>query len=249
MTKDTVHEIVVEAIVESKEKDKRKPNLMMFNMKESTSTVREERIEYGRANVIKVLSYLADTEDLDSRILKVIRMGRKGDNERRPIKVIFDSPNIKFSFLQKAYKLKQAEDVCIKEIQISNDRTPNEIRQYRQLRDELVRRKTNEPDLVIRKGKIMSSKSASSNSQQDNDENNKEVNNESTSNGESDLNFSKESDVNVEPSSAMLEDRLAIDNTGAGAFSLSPVKFKGPEPITVRPLQDLLLPVYPNQHL
>ena len=54
----------------------------------------------------------------------------------------------------------------------------------------------------------MSSKSASSNSQQDNDENNKEVNNESTSNGESDLNFGKESDV--EPSSAILEDRLAI---------------------------------------
>ena len=33
-TKDTVHEIVVEAIAESEEKDKRKPNLMMFNMKD-----------------------------------------------------------------------------------------------------------------------------------------------------------------------------------------------------------------------
>ena len=74
------------------------------------------------------------------------------------------------------------------------------------------------------------------------------MNNESDSDGELDLNLCKKSDVESRPNSAMFEDRAATDKAGASAFRFLPVKTKGPEPIKVRPIQDLLLPVNPNHY-
>ena len=75
---------------------------------------------------------------------------------KRPLKIVFDQPGTKVKFLQKAYKLDKAEDVILKDIRISSDRTPKEMELYRQLKLELEKRKAEgEINIKIQKGKIV----------------------------------------------------------------------------------------------
>jgi hypothetical protein len=90
-------------------------------------------------------------------IIKVLRMGRKMSEETiRPTKVVFKHPEIKFKFLRLAYELKNNSDDTVNSVILTNDRTPKEIQQYKQLRAQIEdREKKGETDLVIRRGKIV----------------------------------------------------------------------------------------------
>ena len=81
----------------------------------------------------------------------------QNDQTRRPLRTVLSDSNLKYMFIQKAYKIKQSEDELVKNVRLSSDRTPREIEQYKELRAELERRKAfGESYLRIKKGKIIS---------------------------------------------------------------------------------------------
>ena len=155
-----IQEIVTEALNEDKEREKRKPNLMMFRVPESSSIDSQERIEYDKKIAAKVLRHLEDRDDIIGNIKRVFRMGRKHTEQSiRPLKIVFDNPDTKYNFLRNSYKLSAVDDESVRNISISNDRTPTEISQYRKLREELDRRTSEgESNLKIQKGRIVSIK-------------------------------------------------------------------------------------------
>ena len=137
---DQISEKVAEEISEYKEREKRRKKLMIFNVPELNSKDRHERVEYDYRMVIRILNVRLDVDDLKNKIKKVLCLGVMTSAEnKRPIKVIFDQPDTKYSFLQKAYKLKSCDDE-MRSFQISNHRTPKELAEYRKLHAELVER-------------------------------------------------------------------------------------------------------------
>ena len=160
-SQEEINVMITEAIKEDKEREKRKPNLMMFHLPESNSPVLSERINHDKKAAISVLRWLDNMDDIEARIKKVVRMGRQNMEisssiSKRPLKIVFDQPGTKVKFLQKAYKLDKAEDVILKDIRISSDRTPKEMELYRQLKLELEKRKAEgEINIKIQKGKIV----------------------------------------------------------------------------------------------
>ena len=160
LNQDQIKDLVKEAFREERLKEKRKANLMMFNLPERSSRNLQERKKYDMHMVVKVLRVLADNEEIEDKIVKAVRMGRwSKESNKHPIKVVCKDVDTKFNFLQKSYRLKIDKDEVIKTVRIGTDRTPEEQRKYKELKLELDRRiSEGERDLAIRKGQIVSLK-------------------------------------------------------------------------------------------
>ena len=158
--RNEVGDIVSETLTEDKLKQKKKTNLIIFNVPESNSIESEEITQHNRTMTLKVLNSILKLGDIETKVKRVIRLGRKRSEETsRPIKVVFDEPDTKYKFLQSAYKIQNSDDEMIKKVQIANDRTPKEIEEYKKLRAELERRtQEGEVNLKIRRGKIVTIK-------------------------------------------------------------------------------------------
>ena len=207
--KEEINEIVAEALSESKMRERRKANLMMFNIPEPTSSDDSDIKDNDTVN--KVLTSLVDMDDIESRIVSIKRLGKKLSEEHvRPIKVVLDKPDTKFKFLNSAYKLKLSKDEAVKNIQIGSDRTPKEIAEYKKLKAELEERKSmGETDIRIRRGKIVKVKNEightrfrriGQSNNTDKTTGPSDQLNEQDSDSELDINFSKEStSISVSP--------------------------------------------------
>ena len=233
---DQISEKVAEEISEYKEREKRRQNLMIFNVPELNSKNRHERVEYDYRMVIRILSVLLDVDDLKNKIKKVLRLGvMTSDENKRPIKVIFDQPDTKYSFLQKAYKLKSCDDETLRSFQISNDRTPKELAEYRKLHAELVEReKKGETDLRIRRGKIIRLKEESKPRYNASKKNYIPVVADREAQGH-DSNNDSESDPDINASQDSHQGELEIESASTGMSCRS----KTEKYIPVRPLEIL----------
>ena len=130
--RDEVGDIVTETLTEDKLKQKKKTNLIIFNVPESISIDSEEITEHNRTMTLKILNSILKLGDIETKVKRVIRLGKKqSEDTSRPIKVEFDEPDTKFKFLQNAYKFQNSDDEMIKKVQIANDRTPKEIEEYK----------------------------------------------------------------------------------------------------------------------
>ena len=99
---DQISEKVAEEISKYKEREKRRKNLMIFNVPELNSKDRHERVEYDYRMVIRILNVRLDVDDLKNKIKKVLCLGVMTSAEnKRPIKVIFDQPDTKIQFSSK----------------------------------------------------------------------------------------------------------------------------------------------------
>lgn len=123
--------IVVEEIIqEISERDKRKRNLMVFNLPEPKSTNSQERVLEDRTQIIKILNLANYSNDF-----KIIRLGGFRDGYHRPIKVILDSENGVHNIIKVARSLKNMQG--FENVTLSFDRTPVQVDYYRQLRSEM----------------------------------------------------------------------------------------------------------------
>ena len=157
--KEEIRDMVAQAVSEERDKERRRPNLMMYNIPEISSEEKDERVQHDRQMASSVLNRIMVVPNVETRIQKVIRMGRRemgSETAKRPLKVILDNIDLKFKFIQNAYKLRQIEDDLYKDIAVSSDRTPQEAERFRKLRAELERRKDNgEQFWRIRRGKLV----------------------------------------------------------------------------------------------
>jgi chaperonin cofactor prefoldin len=127
---------------EIEERSKRRNNLIICNMEESLSTVRNEIINEDRT---RVYNFLKDADNSISHLeLRCFRLGKKTNNKPRPIKVILKNPNQVAEVLKGKMNLSH-------QYKIYRDQTVIQRNQYIKLKEELNARVQNgEKNLVIK---------------------------------------------------------------------------------------------------
>lgn len=141
------HEIQGENIVDStlfdemQDRTSRANNVILYNLKESSSDETAARIAHDKIQVRDILQQLT----VEGGDYRVVRMGKLANqNKPRPVKVIFSNSNVVHNCLKNKKKLAG-------NIYLNADLTPMQRKQFQQCRMELQARKANgEDDLIIR---------------------------------------------------------------------------------------------------
>jgi len=152
---ETIERKVEEVMDESRERDKRKMNVMFVNVPESEGDTAEERMKGDLAKVTGLVGKIAEVGK--DEFSGMVRLGGKtiGSGSRpRMLRVTVKTEEAKKKLLMNARKLNEGVEAS-KRIYINQDRTAREREDFRRLRDELEKRRKEEPDLVIRGGRIV----------------------------------------------------------------------------------------------
>lgn len=125
-------------IGEVNDRSLRAKNAILHGIPESTSKQVQAKIDHDRDSVTLILSSLRIE---DTRIAKVIRIGKQAPGKPRPMKVTFDNASDAILFFKKFNfdSFKDHFPDC--NISISHDRTPMERAQLAELRKSLDSRK------------------------------------------------------------------------------------------------------------
>lgn len=146
-------ESVLQHLREENEKNKRKENIIMYNVMESEKENTEDRIKEDRARVTDVIENSLEVQDY--AIEKIVRLGRKEDDRNRPLLIKFRNVTEKWNVVKNAKKMKNERDVNKKRIGIALDMTEKEREIEKILVTELKRRRANgEQGLYIKNGKL-----------------------------------------------------------------------------------------------
>ena len=142
----------VEAINEYLDRERRKCNLIIYNLQESTASSYTNRTSDDKKAFTHLLSSEFKLENIE--LLKCIRLGKPVDNKHRPLLISLSDIATKNNILSKATKLRKSTQY--KDVYITPDLTKTERVVAKDLRDELKRRRASgETNLVIRRGKIV----------------------------------------------------------------------------------------------
>ena len=145
---------LAEAMEEQREIDKRKNNLIIVNMKESTRVEIEER-KYDDLTAARTLFERVVSLD-QGDVVEPVRLGRMGGNLPRMLRVTVKSEEKKKEILRKAHELNSSVTDSKKKVYINSDYTQKQRETYKALRAEKHRRtEEGEQNLVIRNGKIV----------------------------------------------------------------------------------------------
>jgi hypothetical protein len=154
-----VEKKVGEAFEEMKERESRKLNLILVNVPESEAETGEERQKEDIRQVKELVGKL-EVQTGDLGLANPIRMGKRiigKASKPRVLRITVKSEEAKKTLLAKANKLSEESVPKGKRVYISCDRTPKEREDYKKLREELLKRREEEPEsnLQIRGGKIV----------------------------------------------------------------------------------------------
>ena len=142
---DKVPKNAVGAVEEFSERERRKCNVIVFNLKESTTADadKDSFIELCRTGL-----------KLEVMVTKFFRLGKAAPDKIRPLLITTATVDSKLSILKSAYQLRSIDQY--NNVYISPDRSRQERESFRKLRAELKQRKDGgEPNLIIRNGKIV----------------------------------------------------------------------------------------------
>lgn len=159
----------IETKLESLEKEKRKKNLVIYNLQESNKTEPSQRYNEDREHIQKIF-----TQELlrdGFRVERIIRLGKKTEGNRRPTLVVMRSEEEKMDVLVNAKRMRHSTDYP--KLYINKDLTVSERMKEKQLREQLrEKRNKGETGYTIKKGKLINKPSGMSLGR---DENNNEV--------------------------------------------------------------------------
>ena len=147
-----------EILSDEREKEEKKQNLVLFGVPEENAPEdNKETKKKDNGKVADIVCFVnKDCEPDDLRCCTVTRLGKKRENAEkpRPIKVSFDSFELKRKTLKNAKLLR---DYKIKNIGISPDKTKKELEEDRRLRTELRRQKESDQntEYMIFEKKVM----------------------------------------------------------------------------------------------
>ena len=128
------------------DKDRRKLNLVVYNLSEELDDDVRARTERDNAKFAKMIK---ECLGLDVKVTRSFRAGGKMQDKPRALVLTLDSLDQKTEVLDKAYRL--SHSVKWNNVYIAPDRTPKERAEHRKLREELKRRQEEgENDIVIR---------------------------------------------------------------------------------------------------
>lgn len=146
--KSEKNELCMEEIIsEIADRDRRKRNVVVFNVKESES--KESAVVNNKRVIDEIFNQIGMHQVIDN--LKYNRLG-KYDNSRRsprPMRITLSSENQVHEVLRNARKLLESDN--LKHIRISTDKTRRQIEYYNSLKTLLDQRiKSGEKDLRIK---------------------------------------------------------------------------------------------------
>ena len=116
------NDIVQLAVEEIFERERRADNLILFNVTESTSDVVEERKDHDIGEVIDICKAL--DVDVSRNLEKPTRLGKKNEDQSRPLRVTVNDAEVKRKIRSKAKNLQNLP--TLSQVYIANDLTPIE---------------------------------------------------------------------------------------------------------------------------
>ena len=150
---------LAEALGEAQDKERRKLNLIITNVKESTKTI---SIEKQRDDLEQAKALIRQITDLsDEEIEEPVRLGKEGGNRPRLLRVKVKSEGKKREIIKKAPTSKVNANIPDKKTRyyFNNDYTPKERETNHKLREELRDRlQKGETNLIIRNGQVIKRK-------------------------------------------------------------------------------------------
>ena len=142
----------IEMKIENLERDKRKNNLVIYNLIESDKEEVAQRIAEDGAHIDRIFRQELHREDY--KVERIIRLGRKTDGRRRPALVIMGSERERMDILTNAKRLRNSTEYP--RLYINKDMTITERQKEKELREALRdRRNKGESEYVIKRGKIV----------------------------------------------------------------------------------------------
>ena len=143
----------VEAVDEYLDRERRKCNLVIYNLPEPIASNVKDRTQQDKNVFSQLVSSELKIENIN--LLKCIRLGKKtSNNKARPLLVSVTEASTKYNILKKASQLRHSSSHS--KVYISPDMTRKEREAAKELRTELKRRlAAGEKDLTIRQGKIV----------------------------------------------------------------------------------------------
>ena len=142
---------------EMKDREARKLNLVIFNLKESKKEDNEDRKKDDVEAMRTLLSSISEPLPFS----RTVRLGKKGENTR-PIRITMTTTANQHAVLKAAVKLRNSEEY--KEVFINKDQTPMEQKNWKRLLDvrkkkEIASREAEEDvTWIIRKGRVVPGK-------------------------------------------------------------------------------------------
>ena len=117
-----------DVISELHEQQKRKPNIILYRVKELHTANEEERTDHDIRAVLELVNYLKDEEEeafIEDHFENIVRLGSYDQERNRPLLVEFISYEEKKSIFNKLYKLKDVPDHLshLKEVSVCHDMT------------------------------------------------------------------------------------------------------------------------------
>ena len=92
------------------EEEKRKNNLVVYGVKESEDTDKDNRKKHDKDEIIKISKFLGLDDFTEYNIVRILRMGTYTEGTRRPLLVELDSAVTKYKIMRNTYKLKDVDD-------------------------------------------------------------------------------------------------------------------------------------------
>nr|CAI5833081.1 unnamed protein product [Callosobruchus analis] len=128
-----------EIVQEVNDRQSRKNNLIIYGIVESTDQSDTRRKVYDADQVKNIIGVLDDEVNTDN--IKPIRLGSNNTGGPRPIKITLRDSNDVRSCIKAAAKLKRHS--TLSRINISFDRTPRQVLNYKKLKQEVADRSAN----------------------------------------------------------------------------------------------------------
>ena len=144
---------IKERLEETQEREKRKCNLVLWNVPESIKENSEEKRQEDTRKVEEIFKNIVEIDQ--GEVENPVRIGKVGDLPRL-LRVSLKSEDKKNAILRNARKLNQGKRDQKSRIYINPDLTPLERQKEKELRDQLkARRDGGEEGIAIRFGKII----------------------------------------------------------------------------------------------
>ena len=161
---NTIKTQVNQTLDELKDRDERKNNIMIFNIKESAKTEITEELKEDLHSVIQIIKHTNPelNDSLTNQLSEnnIQRLGKKKptttddiSTKPRPIKLTLPNEASKFKILKKSYKLKSYQEN--NKVGLKLDLTKQQQIEERELRQELIRRREQKEDVMIFRGKVI----------------------------------------------------------------------------------------------
>ena len=166
----SVHKEIGSALNERTDIERRKLNLVVFNLPESECPPEIEKnawdlpqkIEKDIASITKIIEEelkIEINEDellVDARRLGKKPVGESGDKPKpRPLKIVFRDMAKKREVLTAAKNLRKSTDKVAKGLFINPDLTENQRKLDKELREKMWQRRENGENVVIRRGELV----------------------------------------------------------------------------------------------